>query len=57
MPKVTVALGLSICAMFFVIVLGYFFAELKADQEITNALVEETNDILRDLTQEIRERE
>jgi len=51
---VKVSTALSMLAMFLVIVLGYFFVELKSDQEVTDRLVHETNEILREIAQDVR---
>lgn len=49
-----VSTGLSILAVFLVIVLGWFFAELKSHQEETDLLVKENNGLLKEVAETLQ---
>ena len=49
--------ALSILAMVTVVILGYFFSGLKSDQEATDLEVQEISGIVRELSQDVKERE
>ena len=54
---VKVSTALSLLAMFLVLVMGWAFASLKADQEADHLLVEENNVILKQLVIDLTEQE